>query len=270
LGYTLNVEAFPATGEVTFRQECDPCDKKADAKVTPEERAAKQRQEAAANQVIGTLSGLGPAGAIFGGIVERERLAAEEEREARESRLSPTQRMEWEGLLTALRNKPPTAGMWTVIPRNIIIRGTVSSVEVSKDAFEPIEWVDVAFRESPTVDFGPNRRPYSEFNVCASGREIFQSLFGPDFLTSMIGKTIEVEGETQGAYCRGLRSSIRVTLAQQVRVVNAAQVQPAAAPRSAPPPAKPGASGAGARTQTGAPPAKGAASTPATAGQRGK
>jgi hypothetical protein len=242
VGYTLNVQAYAETREITFRQECDPCDKKADATLTPEERVAQQQREAAANRVIGTLSGLGPAGAVFGGIVQRQQQEEVEERRARESRLSPTQRMEWSALLPALRSQSRSQGLWDVIPRTIVIRGTVSSVDVSKDTFEPIEWVDVAFRESPITDGGP-RRPYSEFNVCASGREIFQSVFGPDFLTSMIGKVIEVEGETQGAYCRGLMGSIRVTLAQQIRLVKPAGPPAASAPRSVPPRAKPTASG---------------------------
>src|SRR5437867_7220948 len=184
LDYTLNVEAYAETGEITFRQECDPCAKKAEAKLTPEERAAKQRQEAAANQVIETLSGLGPMGTVFRSAVQRERQASDEERKARESRLSPTQRMDWSDLLTALRKKPQSVGIWAVIPRNIVIRGTVSSIEVSKDTFEPnVQWVDVAFRESPVTDVGPNRRPYSEFNVCASNPDIFEDLFGADFRT---------------------------------------------------------------------------------------
>ena len=233
LGYTLNVEAYAETGEITFKQECDPCDKKAEAKITPEERAAKQRQEDAANQVIGTLSGLGPMGAVFGSAVQRERQAAEEERKARESRLSPTQRMDWSDLLTALRK--PGSKVWEKIPRNIIIRGTVSSVEVSKDTFEPnIQWVDVAFRESPVTDVGPNRRPYSEFNVCTSSQDIFEDRFGADFRTSMIGKTIEVEGESQGANCRGLRGSIRITLAWQVRPVQSARLEPGTVPKFVP------------------------------------
>ena len=233
LGYTLNVEAYAETGEITFKQECDPCDKKAEAKITPEERAAKQRQEDAANQVIGTLSGLGPMGAVFGSAVQREWQAAEEERKARESRLSPTQRMDWSDLLTALRK--PGSKVWEKIPRNIIIRGTVSSVEVSKDTFEPnIQWVDVAFRESPVTDVGPNRRPYSEFNVCTSSQDIFEDRFGADFRTSMIGKTIEVEGESQGANCRGLRGSIRITLAWQVRPVQSARFEPGTVPKFVP------------------------------------
>jgi hypothetical protein len=239
-GYTLNVEAYADTGEITFKKECDPCDKKAEAKITPEERAARQRQEAAVNQAIGRLIPLGPAGAFFGSVVQRQNQEAAEERAARESRLSPTRRMEWSDLLTALRTKPQSVGMWAVIPRNLVMRGTVSSVEVSKDAFEPaIEWVDVAFRESPTIDVGPNRRPYSAFNVCTSDRAILQQVFGPDFMTSMIGKTVEIEGETQGAVCRGLMSSIRVTLAHQVRPVKSAQFEAGSVPRFIPPPVKP-------------------------------
>ncbi len=127
--------------------------------------------------------------------------------------------------------------MWAVIPRNLVVRGTVSSVEVSKDTFEPdIEWVDVAFRESPVIDVGPNRRPYSAFNVCTSDRAILQQVFGPDFMTSMIGKTVEIEGETQGAVCRGLMSSIRVTLAHQMRPVKSTQFEAGSVPRFIPPP----------------------------------
>jgi hypothetical protein len=235
LGYTLNIEAYAESREITFRQECDPCDQKAEANLTPEERAARQRQAAAANEVIGKLSGLGPMGAVFGSAVQREKQAAEEERKARESRLSPTQRMDWSDLLPALRNITRSQKLWDVIPRNIVIRGTVSSVEVSKDTFEPnVQWVDVAFRESPTTDVGPNRRPYSEFNVCTSNPEIFEELFGADFLTSMIGKTVEIEGETQGAVCRGLRGSIRITLARQVRPVQSARFEPGTVPKFVP------------------------------------
>ena len=236
LGYTLNVEAYAETREVTFRQECDPCDKKAEAKLTPEERAERQRQAAIVNQLMATAAGLGPVGAaVFGGMLEREKQAAEQARKARESRLSPTQRMDWTDLLTALRSMTLSQKLWDVIPRNIVIRGTVSSVEVSKDTFEPnVQWVDVAFRESPVTDVGPNRRPYSEFNVCTSSQDIFQDVFGADFRTSMIGKTIEVEGESQGAFCRGLRGSIRITLARQVRPVQSARFEPGTVPKFVP------------------------------------
>jgi hypothetical protein len=166
---------------------------------------------------------------------------AEQERKARESRLSPTPRMDWSDLLTALR-KPGTKIWEKGIPRYLIIRGTVSGVEVSKDTSEPLEWVDIAFRESPITDVGPNRRPYSEFNVCTSDPGILRDVFGPDYLTSMIGKAIQVEGETQGAFCRGLSGSMRITLAHQVRPVKSVQFEPGSAPRFIPPPTRPPAS----------------------------
>jgi hypothetical protein len=64
-------------------------------------------------------------------------------------------------------------------------------------------------------------------------------VFGPDFLTSMIGTTIEVEGETQGAYCRGLRGSIRITLAHQVRPVKSAQIEAGSVLKFVVPPSQP-------------------------------
>ena len=53
LGYTLNVLAYPDSREITFKKFCDSCDKKAAARITPEERAAGQRRSDAANQVMG-------------------------------------------------------------------------------------------------------------------------------------------------------------------------------------------------------------------------
>ena len=237
LDYTLNVEGFADTDEITFKPECDPCDEKSEAQLTPEQRAARQREADSANQLIGTLSGLGP-GAILRSALETEGPDAEQKRKARESRLSPTRRMDWSDLLTTLR-KPGTKIWEKGIPRYLIIRGTVSGVEVSKDADEPIEWANIAFRESPITDVGPNRRPYSEFNVCTSDQGILRDVFGPDFLTSMIGKAIQVEGETQGAFCRGLSGSIRITLAHQVRPVKSVQFEPGSAPRFVPPPTQP-------------------------------
>src|SRR4051812_32637140 len=48
--YALNVEAFADTHEITFKQECDPCDKKTEAQLTSEQRAARQRRSDAVNQ----------------------------------------------------------------------------------------------------------------------------------------------------------------------------------------------------------------------------
>ena len=146
------------------------------------------------------------------------------------------QRMNWRDLLPAIRKITRSQKLWDMIPRYIVIRGTVSGIEERDDSLEPgVRWVDVAFRESPAIGRGPNREPYSEFNVCSSRPDIFETLFGTVFRTSMIGKTIEVEGEiAPGNECRGLRASIRVTLVRQVRLVPSAQFEPGTVPKFVP------------------------------------
>jgi hypothetical protein len=87
-----------------------------------------------------------------------------------------------------------------------------------------IQVVNVVFRESPFVpDPRPDREPYSEFNVCTTSLDIFQDVFGADFRTSMIDKSIEVRGEPWGVSCRGLRGGIGITLARQLRPIPSAQ-----------------------------------------------
>ncbi len=84
--------------------------------------------------------------------------------------------------------------------------------------------MNVVFRESPFVpDPRPDREPYSEFNVCTLRPDILRDVFGADFGTSMIGKSIEVQGEPWGAGCRGLRGGIGISLARQVRPAPSAQ-----------------------------------------------
>jgi len=241
LEYALNVEAYPDTNEITFTQDCGPCDQKTDAQISPEQRAAAQRNKDAANQVIANVSGMGPLGAMVGAKVDQQNQEDEKERIARERRLKPPQPMNWSDLLTALKRRQ-SRSIWDVIPRNIIIRGTVSRVDV--DSYEdPLEapgvrWVNIYFRESPDTE-GSNGKLYGDFDVCASSPEIFQAVFGADFRTSMIGKAIEVEGESQGADCRGTKGSIRVSLAHQVRLVKSAQFDPGTVPKFVLPPAQP-------------------------------
>ncbi len=113
LGYTMNVEAYADTGEITFKKECDPCDKKAEAKVTPEERAARQRQEAAVNQAIGAMIRIRDPrahswGALCSGRTRMRRRSAQ--------RVNPASRRhgEWSGVtssrLSETSRKPQACG----------------------------------------------------------------------------------------------------------------------------------------------------------------
>jgi hypothetical protein len=53
---------------------------------------------------------------------------------------------------------------------------------------------------------------------CTSSPDIFKDVFGQDFSTSLIGKTVQVEGEVTRAFCNSL-GGIRVTLARQLHLV---------------------------------------------------
>ena len=70
--------------------------------------------------------------------------------------------------------------------------------------------------------------PDKAFDICTSRPEILQDLFGPDFSSRMIGKTVEVEGEVTKDNCEST-AGIWVTLSQQLHVVGPGQV-PTAAP----------------------------------------
>lgn len=85
--YTLNVFAYPDSREITFRKFCDPCDKKAESLITPEERAAKQRRAAATTQVIRSLSAAGVT--ALGAAVNLGNDELEKERKERQKELEP-------------------------------------------------------------------------------------------------------------------------------------------------------------------------------------
>ena len=125
------------------------------------------------------------------------------------ARLTPPQRGELGELLTA---SGVADNVWDVKPRYIVIQGTVSNVVMLEGpgSPNPIRQVNVAFRESPPVADARPRFAIPEFGVCATNPEIFQDVFGKDFLTSMVGKTIEVQGEGRGGgNCGSLKAAVR-------------------------------------------------------------
>jgi len=222
LAYALNVVAYPDSREITFNKFCDPCEKKAQAHVTPEERAAHQQRAEAVNQVIENLKDTGgPLGAlIMGNVVNQgKQQAQEEERERGQERSKQRpesyQRMNWNDMNLALANVRGSGGRPPEVPQYLIVRGTVSRVDLSPPAASE-HWVNVYFRESPEQASTMYETVYGAFNVCASDAGIFEDMFGPDFRSRMIGQVLEVRGEYQRNYCKGWKGSIRVTLARQL------------------------------------------------------
>jgi hypothetical protein len=198
--YTLNVVAYPDTREVDFERKCADCPLGQAGVTSAEQRAGVQ-------QTIGMMSRISPmAGQIIGGVAARE-----DEQQLKESLEGQKEfrRMTWSELNQALANVRPSGGRPQEMPEYLIIRGTVSRIDVSPPQASE-HWVNIYFRESPEEQ---------TFNICTSDPEILVDIFGPDFRSRMIGQVLEVEGEYQRNYCEGRKGSIRVTLAHQVRKV---------------------------------------------------
>jgi len=208
LDYTLNAVAYADTREVTFEKKCFECP---DTHASPEQRAAGR-------QAMGTMSEISPlAGGILAGMA-----ASGEEQELKESLEGPPefQRMNWNEMNHALAYVHGSGGRPVEMPQYLIIRGTVSRVDVSPPGASE-HWVDVYFRESAEQASSSYETSYGAFNVCTSDAGIFEDMFGPDFRSRMIGQVFEVEGEYQRNYCKGWKGSIRVSLAHQVHAVGA-------------------------------------------------
>lgn len=207
LDYGLNVVAYPDTREVTFEKKCFECP------------PAPALTELTKQQAIGTISRISPeAGRIMGGAA-----AQQEEQALKESLEGPPefQRMNWNEMSLALAKVRPSGGRPPEMPEYLIVRGTVSRVDVSPPGASE-HWVDVYFRESSEQASSVYETSYGAFNVCASDAGIFEDMFGKDFRTRMIGQVLEIEGEYQRYYCKGFKGSIRVSLAHQVHSVGAA------------------------------------------------
>lgn len=208
--YTLNVVAYPDTREVSFEKKCFECPQSQTPPTSREQRAAEQ-------QGIQTMSRISPlAGRIMGQAADQE-----EQQKLKESLEGPPEyrRMNWNEMNLALANVRQI-GIPPEMPRYLIIRGTVSRVDVSPPQASE-HWVNVYFRESPEQVKIPseNEPRYGAFNICTLNQEIFEDMFGPEFRSRMIGQTLEVEGEYQRDQCKGWKGSIRITLEHQVRKV---------------------------------------------------
>jgi hypothetical protein len=213
LDYTLNAVVYPDTREIAFEKKCFECPQAQIPPTSAEQRAGEQ-------QVIAKMSTMSPlAGSIMGQVVARQ-----DEQELKESLEGPPEfrRMDWDEMNAALAKVRPSGGRPEEMPQYLIIRGTVSRVDVSPPGASE-HWVNVYFRESPEQASTSYETIYGAFNVCASDVGIFADMFGPDFRSRMIGQVLEIEGEYQRYYCKGWKGSIRVTMARQLHPVGAAK-----------------------------------------------
>ena len=178
LGYTLQMEAYPDSREIS----------------------------------LGAL----PVGGFFsdgsmGSTIIHEQTEVNWEKEAAERKEREGQAVKWSDFLAALKRLGyPRPTIRDVLPSYVVIRGTVSRVEVD----DTIQFAQVFFREAPPV---PN---FTEFKMCTARLDILRERFGADFRTSMVGKPIEVVGDPGGVCGREL--GMKILLAHQVRPVPSA------------------------------------------------
>ena len=198
--YALNAVAYPDTREVSFEIKCEGCPLGQPPATTAAQRAGGQ-------QALAQMSTISPmAVGIMGRAVSQEQ---DQELKRSLAGQNELRRMNWSEMNEALAKVSPAGGRPPEMPQSLILRGTVSRVDVSPPQASE-HWVNVYFRESPQEQ---------AFDVCTSDLGILVDMFGPDFRTRMIGQMLEVEGENQRNYCKGTKGSIRITLAHQLRKV---------------------------------------------------
>jgi hypothetical protein len=227
--YNLTVIPYPETLEVALDSVCDACIAKEEAGLTPQEKEAKDRAVDDGIAFLATLPGfnstaLGRATVnLAAGEADRQR----EEKARRAELAKGPYSLNWKDLasfITAafgVRGRPPL-----MVNRHIVLRGSVARVQLPG---AQSSWVQVFFKEAPTMDQPIDGlpgdyfiRPYmgteNAFNICADDPTILSDVFGTNYSTSLVGKTIEVEGEVNRGAC-ATAAGIHMLLARQVKTV---------------------------------------------------
>jgi hypothetical protein len=258
--YNLTVIPYPETSEVSLDSQCDPCIAKEEAGMTPQEKAANDRAMDDGIAFLATLPGFNSTAlgktvvTLAAGEADRRRDEAARRAEIAKGPYN----MNWKDLASfitsafGVRGRPPL-----MANRHILLRGTVSRVQLPG---AQSSWVQVFFKETPTMDPPVDRlpgdyfiKPYTgtdnAFNICADDPTVLSDVFGANYSTTLIGKTIEVEGEVNRGAC-STAAGIHMFLARQVKSVTpgmaasgqkwTAVLQPVAAPAITAVPVSPG------------------------------
>jgi hypothetical protein len=214
IGYTLNIVAYADSHEISFATLCAACDKKAQAAMTPAEREAAQRRADVANGAIGMMAAAGPLGAIFGNLVGQARDENARQLRLDRYRFGAPQRIAWTDLPRYAREAYGDPGIEN---KYVAVQGTIERVNLPDPGAEtPL--VDVYFKEGSD----------KSFNFCTTVPEVFRDAFGANYASSMIGKSVEVQGEVTRNTCQS-GAGIRVTLMHQIKLVGTGPSMVAAA-----------------------------------------
>jgi len=220
--YSLTVIPYPDSHELAFDSHCYPCE-------SPEERAALENLTAA-DMFAPIANAPGRGGPIGQGILNLTQSALNQdqaERSRRNEIAKGPYQMNWKDLSSFITS---AFGMQRPLltNRHILLRGTVSRVQLPAPRAE-IPSVHVYFKEAAIMDkpianlagdYFINKYIGTDqtFSICAADQSIFSDTFGANFVTAMVDKSVEMEGEVNSGAC-GTATGIRIDLAHQFKLV---------------------------------------------------
>jgi hypothetical protein len=223
MAYDLTVIPYADSHELAFDSHCYPCE-------TPVERAAAEEAEAVDPFNLASMPGVG--GIIGKGIVNLTQAGINQEKQERARRAEIDKgpyHMNWKDLSSFYSSAFGVSGRPPLMAnRHIILHGTVSRVQTPNPGAQT-PWVYAFFKDISSMEKPIEGLPgdYSitsyvgkeqAFGICSTDPGIFSEVFGANYGTAMVGKTVEMEGELNNGTC-GTAAGIKVTLARQLKVV---------------------------------------------------
>ena len=236
VGFQLTVIPYTDSQEIGYDSQCDPCTAKQAGNMTSAERAAEERRSTIVESQAVSLAGAGGVGGLMmrtalQGAAQLEEEEAQNQRDRAEIAKGPWA-MTWQKYSSFTSSAFGPRGTRPLIAnRHIIMRGTISRLELPNPGAQT-PWIHVYFKDSATIPKPPTDlpgdyfindwlragQPEGSFAICELGADIFPELFGPNWSTAMLGKTVEFEGELNRGTC-ATAAGIRIALARQLKIV---------------------------------------------------
>ncbi|HVY64599.1 MAG TPA: hypothetical protein VHH11_07245, partial [Gammaproteobacteria bacterium] len=236
VGDQLTVIPYADSGEIGYDTQCDPCTEKRIASMTPEQKDAEERRATAIESQVVSLAAMPGIGGLMmrnvvQGVSQQQKEDEQNERDRAEVAKGPWT-LTWQQYPDFVTSAFDVRGAKPLIAnRHVVMRGTISRVELPNPGAQT-PWIHVYFKDSATVpkpdanlpgdyfinDWLRAEKPEGVFAICELGADVFPEVFGVDWSTAMVGKTVELEGELNRGTC-ATAAGIRIVLARQLRVV---------------------------------------------------
>jgi hypothetical protein len=236
VGFQLTVIPYTDSQEIGYDTQCDACSAKQVAGMTSEQKTAEERRSTLIESQAVSLAAAGGVGGlmmrtVLQGAAQVEKEEAQNQRDRAEIAKGPWA-MTWQKYSSFTSSAFGPRGTRPLIAnRHIIMRGTVSRLELPNPGAQT-PWIHVYFKDSASIpkpppdlpgDYFVNDwlragQPEGAFAICELGADVFPELFGANWSTAMVGKTVEFEGELNRGTC-ATAAGIRISLARQLKIV---------------------------------------------------